>query len=142
MSEETRYQILDHTADVRVRVHGSALERLFENAAWALFDVIVDGLEGLVPTEEEPVSLGGADASSLLVDWMNDLLYRFDARGQIHAWPLVSSVNDSSLAATARFRSIDWSRDRFHTEVKSVTYHGLHLERRGDLWVAEVVFDL
>ena len=76
------------------------------------------------------------------VDWLNDRLFRFDAREEIHAWTTVERVEDGRLVAASGFRKVDWERDRFHAEIKSATYHGLRLERQGDLWVAEVIFDL
>jgi SHS2 domain-containing protein len=140
--DEDRYEILDHTADVRVRIVGPTLERLFENAAWALFDTIVENLGSLTPAKEASIVLEASDDPTLLVDWMNELLYRFDARGEIHAWPKVRTVRGGELDANSAFRLVDWQHDRFHTEVKSVTYHGLALARDGGIWSADVVFDL
>jgi SHS2 domain-containing protein len=139
---DRRYEVLDHTADVQVRIFGRTLEELFANAAWALFDTIVENLDALAPTTERSLTLRANDDATLLVDWMNELLYRFDAHGEIHAWPAVAFVRAGLMEARASYRPVDWSRDRFHTEVKSVTYHGLALTGDGKVWSAEVVFDL
>ena len=48
-----KYETIDHTADLGIRVLGRNRRELFVNAAYALFDLITD-LEKL----EEKVSLG------------------------------------------------------------------------------------
>ena len=138
----TRFEYLDHTADIGMRVFGESLEQLFQNANLGLLSYIVEGLDELRPTASERVELIARDDAELLIDWLNDRLYRFDAHEQIHAWATLEQVGEGRLLANSGYRLIDWERDTFRGEVKSATYHGLRLEREADLWVAEVVFDL
>ena len=37
-----RYELIDHTADIGMRVFGTTLAELFENAGVALFELIAD----------------------------------------------------------------------------------------------------
>ena len=136
------FELFDHTADVGLRVSGGSLPVLFANAAHGLMTFMVMDLDSLRPEGVEAVALSSESTDDLLVDWLNDRLYRFDALEEIHAWAELETVEEGRLAGRSRFVRIDWDRHRFHTEVKSITYHGLRLERKGDLWLAEVIFDL
>jgi SHS2 domain-containing protein len=137
-----RFEIIEHTADTGLRVFGSTLEALFENAGLGLMTALVQDLDTMTPTSSTEVTLEAPDDADLLVDWLNDRLFRFDAREEIHAWATVERVEDGRLVASSGYRKVDWEQDQFHAEIKSATYHGLRLERQGDLWVAEVIFDL
>ena len=137
-----RFELIDHTADTGLRIFGPTIEALFENAGLGLLTTIVQDLDTMTPTSTVAVELEASDDADLLVDWLNDRLFRFDAREEIHAWSTVERVKSGKLAATSGYRKVDWDRDRFHAEIKSATYHGLSLERKGELWVAEVIFDL
>jgi len=137
-----RFELIEHTADTGLRVFGSSIETLFENAGLGLLSTLVQDLDAMTPSSTVAVELEAPDDADLLVDWLNDRLFRFDAREEIHAWATVERVRDGKLRATSGYRKVDWERDRFHAEIKSATYHGLRLERQGELWVAEVIFDL
>jgi SHS2 domain-containing protein len=137
-----RFETFEHTADVGLRVFGETLERLFENAAYGLCSMLVRDLDSVTPTAEVPVELESLNNDDLLVEWLNDRLYRFDAFDEIHAWPRLERVAEGRLRGGSGFTPIDWQRHNFHAEIKSATYHGFRLERRGDIWVAEVILDL
>src|SRR4029077_19837735 len=72
------YETFEHTADLGLRVRASDLDRLFGEAAEALFSTIVDDLETVRPAQKIDVNLHGDDLGYLLFDWLNELLYRFD----------------------------------------------------------------
>ncbi len=72
-----KYRQLSHTADLGWRIRGATLEELFENAAAALVSTMVDR-RTLRRTETREITLESADRESLLVDWLNHLLYLFD----------------------------------------------------------------
>ena len=50
-----RYEEVEHTADVRLKVYGADEKELFANAAFALFDMLVD-LSGVQEKIREEVS--------------------------------------------------------------------------------------
>jgi SHS2 domain-containing protein len=37
-----RYQLIEHTGDIGIQVFGASVEELFENAGFALFDIMTD----------------------------------------------------------------------------------------------------
>ncbi|MCK4843903.1 MAG: archease, partial [Dehalococcoidia bacterium] len=72
------FEIIDHVADVGIVAYGTDVEELFSNAALALFSLITEpeSIEEKLHLDLE-VSSEGRDR--LLVEWLNELIYLFDA---------------------------------------------------------------
>jgi SHS2 domain-containing protein len=133
--------VLEHTADTGIIVSAPSLEELFARAAWGMFTVLTD-VGTVRPEQEWTVSVTAADPASLLVRWLSELNYLHVTRHDLYCEFAVTRLDDRSLTATVRGEPIDLTRHLVHTEIKAVTYHALRLERSGDLWRAEVLFDL
>jgi len=71
------YEILQHTADVRLRVTASSLEELFADALRGLMEVMGApvGAHSVRPETEE-IELDSVDLTALLVDFLNEALVR------------------------------------------------------------------
>jgi len=136
------YETIDHDADTGLRIVAPTRAELFTLAARGLFDALVADLDTLAPTRTAAIALEAPTDGELLVDYLNELLFRFDAEHQIHAWPRVDTAGEGQLRAASGYLPIDWGRHRFHAEIKSATYHDLRFERRDGDWVAQVIFDL
>jgi SHS2 domain-containing protein len=135
------YRFLDHTADLRIEVEGGTLEELFREAAAALFDVIV-GLDSVEVREFREVRASGEDTKELLVDWLRELLYRFDGEGMVFSRFEITDFSGTGMRARCGGEPFDRRRHRIRHEIKAVTYHGLEIvERKGTLSVS-VVFDI
>ena len=68
------YEVLDHTADLGIKVTGATLSDLYVNAGLALFDLITSINEN-IDEEELTISVSGEDEADLLVNWLRELLY-------------------------------------------------------------------
>lgn len=141
MTDSPPFEFLEHTADVRVRVWGQTLPRLFENAARAMFSVIAE-MRNVRPAAETAVEVRGEDPVSLLVNWLAELLYRFGAEQALFCEFEVERLTDESLSARVRGETVDFDRHELLTEVKGVTYHEAKIEKQGDCWMAELLFDV
>ena len=69
--------MLDHAADVMVRCTGENLEECFENAAYAMFDQIVDASK-IDGTIERTVSVSADDDEERLYSFLSELLFIMD----------------------------------------------------------------
>ena len=136
-----RYVQFPHTADIGVRVFGKSLKELFENAAFAMFDIIAD-LEGLSGDTVEVISLTSANPEELLVAWLDELLYDFYTKQVIFYKFEVSELTDGKLRATAFGRPIAANRNRLKTEIKAATYHNLAIKKSPEGYSVEVIFDV
>ena len=79
---ERQFRVLEHTADIGFEAFGGSPEEVFANAARALEDLMVP-LEAIEPRESATILAEGRDRESLLVNWLNELLYRFDTEGRL-----------------------------------------------------------
>lgn len=135
------YEMLDHTADIRIRVRANDLPALFENAGYALFDLITD-INSVQPATRHRLSIRGSDLEELMVSWLGELLYRFEVHGVLLRTFSVHSLNDQALTAEAHGEAYDPRRHKLKTDIKAVTYHQLEITRAGDEWQAAIVFDI
>lgn len=136
-----RYEQFSHTADIGVRVFGKDLGELFENAAFAMFDVIAD-LEGLRGDTEQSFTLTAPDREALLVAWLDELLYYFYTRQLIFCRFEVVRVSDTALEAKAWARPVGANRNRLKTEIKAATYADLAIKESAGGLSVEIIFDI
>ncbi|MFH1189825.1 MAG: archease [Candidatus Omnitrophota bacterium] len=136
-----RYEQFPHTADIGVRVHGKDLKELFENAAFAMFDIIAD-LENLSGDTVETFELEAPDTEALLVAWLDELLYNFYTKQLIFFKFRVEELTKTRLKATATGRPVGANRNRLKTEIKAATYGGLKIRSSGKGYEVEIIFDV
>ncbi len=135
------YKIINHTADVGIRVQGKTLPLLFERSAYALFDIMVN-LRDVKKETEETILIEGFDLPELLVSWLNHFLFLRETRSFLFRKFRVHEFHDTSLRATAWGERFDPERHEFYREIKAATYHNLLLRERRGLWQAEIILDI
>lgn len=136
------YEVIDHTADIGIRVAGSSLNELFANAAEAMFDVMVASRPDLIANINVPVDVEAAAPDELLVKWLQELLYVFDTRHLVLSNFYIDEITDKTLSGTAKGMKFDKLRHEMKRQIKAVTYHKLTLEKKADTWHAQVIFDI
>lgn len=136
-----RYEQFPHTADIGVRVYGKDLKELFENAAFAMFDIIAD-LEGLKGGSTQEFSLSAENTEELLVAWLDELLYNFYTKNTLFYEFDVAEVSPPRLRAKALGRPVGANRNRLKTEIKAATYHNLNVKKAKDGYSVEIIFDV
>lgn len=135
------FEILEHTADIGVRAYGSTLAEAFEQAARGMLSIMVEPAT-VRAVEEERIEVTGADAVDLLVTWLMEILYRFDARRRVFADVHVDETGEWRLAGRLAGEPLDRQRHELRTEVKAVTYHHAQVEKTDGGWVVQVIFDI
>jgi SHS2 domain-containing protein len=139
-----KYEYLYHIADAKFRAFGPTLEVAFENAALALFNVMID-TSRLKALEERKIEKTSSDIKMLLVEWLSELLYLFEVDGIIFSEFRIDKIKkkgeDFSLKGKASGVPIDLLYHKFDTQVKAVTFHELEVEQdnKGGFWVQVVV---
>lgn len=136
-----RYEQFPHTADIGVRVFGRDLKELFENAAFAMFDIIAD-LESISGDLLETFSLEADNNEELLVTWLDELLYTFYIKNLIFFKFEVTEIAGNHLKATAYGRPIGANRNRLKTEIKAATYSDLKIRKTDAGYEVEIIFDV
>ena len=136
-----RYEQFSHTADIGVRVFGRTLKELFENAAFAMFDIIAD-LEGLKGEILQDIELTAPNSEELLISWLDELLYNFYTKGIIFYKFEVKELSQDLLKAQAAGRAVSDNRNRLKTEIKAATYYNLKIRKFDDYYQVDIVFDV
>ncbi len=131
------------TADAAFEAEGGTLEELFNDAAIAMFEIMVD-TGSVSPRITRTVDLVNEDIDGLLFDWLSELVYLKDAERIVFSGFNVKIKKNGSyeLKAVATGENIDRKKHRLRSDVKAVTYHMFEVKKTGDLWSARVVLDL
>ncbi len=136
-----RYEQFPHTADIGVRIYGKDLKELFENAAFAMFDIIAD-LEGLEVEVKEEIECQAENQEELLIAWLDELLYNFYTKQIIFFKFDIKELTNTKIRAKALGRLVGSNRNRLKTEIKAATYHNLKIEKTAEGHKVEIVFDV
>jgi len=137
---EKDFDIVNHTADVGIVAYGADISQAFVNAARALFSLIteLDDVEEVLYRDTE---LTASDEESLLVEWLNELIYLFDAEGIIFKRFDITKLNPTRLKARSYGEKVDSSKHKLKTGVKAATYHMLKVDKDNGCKV-QVLFDI
>lgn len=135
------YEILEHPADIGFRVTAPTIARLFEGAAGAMLSIAGEPAN-TSPAGEYPFEASGSDVESLLVNWLNELLYWMDGKRIAVSRVRVKTIDSQHAFAVALGEPHDRARHPTRIIVKAVTYHQLKVERTKDGWCAEVYLDI
>jgi SHS2 domain-containing protein len=136
-----RYEQFPHTADIGVRVFGATPKELFENAAFAMFDLMAD-LEGITGGIVHEFDLKAATSEELMVSWLDELLYISCTKEIIFYRFEILELTDKYLKAKAFGRSFAANRNRLKTEIKAATYSGLSISKTDGGYSVEIIFDV
>ena len=136
-----RFELVDHTGDLGVRVFGESLSQLFEQAAHALTFILTEP-ETIHLKETRKIQLEAKTDEELLITWLNELVYLFETKGLLFKTYDVLSVHAHHLEALAQGESYVEGRHPIKTTVKAATYHQLKIENHQGVWTAQVIFDL
>ena len=135
------FEILEHTADIGIRAFGSTLPELFENAALAVESIAFD-LSGVEPRIACLVSATGDDRTSLFVNWLNEVIYQFDALQIAIARLHWLRFTDTAISARGWGEARDPRRHAPRMVVKAATYHQVSIRQVRGRWIAEVYLDI
>jgi len=135
------FRILEHTADIGFEAFGPTRKEVFANAACALMNLMVD-LESIAPRYKLPLRVEASDMPSLLVNWLSEIVYLFDAEGWLFRDFELNEFTEHSLAAIGRGEKFDRRRHQVKLLVKAVTYHQLDLRETAEGWRAQVYVDI
>lgn len=130
-------------ADCAVEIVGDDLDDLFNTAALALADIMVDPTT-IRMVSERRVVLTASSLDLLLYDWLSELIYLKDAEQLVFvgASARVSTGPPWQLAARLVGGPIDRATTALRADPKAVTFHQFELEPCGQGWRARVVIDI
>lgn len=136
------YETFEHTADVGIRGIGRTLEQAYEEAAKAMFSVMVD-IKAVKPVKgiKLIIQVGGLDNTGLFIEWLNRLLAEKDMTGMMFSKFKVK-ITDDKLVGTVWGESFDPKKHKAEVEVKAATYSQLKVEKKKNKWIAQCIVDV
>ncbi len=139
------HRFLSHTADLRLEVTAPSLEELFAEALVGFTEAMTE-VESVSAETSWAVETEAADLGGLLVAWLEELLFHYDARGLLPLRAELGVVGEEGsyrLDATVHGEAYDPERHEIKVLLKAITYHGLVVEQgESGEWRAEVIFDI
>ncbi|MFN3739663.1 MAG: archease [Thermodesulfovibrionales bacterium] len=147
------FEIIDVSGDVGIRAGGRDLEEIFKNAAKGLYSLITN-IDDVRPEISHRIEIKAHEPDSLIVRFLNELIFLFDAYGFIgNRIDIESSLKGIShlhevqykelwLKAEIKGEDFDPLRHERKLLVKAATYHNLRFYKEDDLWKVEIIFDI
>ncbi|MDH4068207.1 MAG: archease [Dehalococcoidia bacterium] len=135
------FEIVDHTADVGIVAYGTDIEELFCNAALALFSLITEP-ESIQEKSHLNLRVSSDERDSLLVEWLNELIYFFDAKHILFNRFDIERLTENELKATCHGEGFDPMKHKIKRGVKAATYHMLSIDKNNAGYKAHIILDI
>lgn len=139
------YHLLETVAvaDCALAIEATSVADLFETAARALAELMVDPAT-VDPSLARAVVLEAPSLDLLLFDWLGELIFLKDSERVV----ITRVAADVDVGSPCRLRAqcvggiIDRGRTTLRADAKAVTFHEFALEPRGTGWHARLVIDI
>jgi SHS2 domain-containing protein len=139
--EQQRYRYIEHPSDVGFEAYGATLEELFANAAIAMVSFMTD-VEAFEPVEERAVNVKAEDLYSLMFDWLDELLFLFEADSLVmNEFEITVDPVEFSVVGVCRGGIFDPEKHEAGIIIKAVTYNMMEV-KKNERWHARVVLDV
>ena len=135
------YEILPHTADLRLRVFSETLEGMFEAALEGMNKIITgDSYErNSALNTDEVVEIFSIDESMLLIDFLSEVLTLTQKNKRIYKVREIAELGSTHLKIALTGAKIDG----FDEDIKAVTYTEAKIVKNAEgIFETIIVFDI
>jgi SHS2 domain-containing protein len=134
------YEILEHTADIGIKITGNSLTEIFWKAIHATADLLSGGIE-IQPVIERGFSAEEENMETALVSVLEEIIYFFEKELFL---PSVCSVNieNDQYQINLKGNIVSAEDIKNGTEIKAVTYHQLEIKEVDGQYQATIIFDI
>jgi len=133
------FEILEHKADLKIRVFGKTKEELFENAMIGMFESAKYESTKQPITKQITTKIKSVDLPSLLVDFLSEVLYLVETEKLVFEKAEFKKFTENEIEAILFGRPLK----RMGVHIKGVTYHDLDIHReKNGTWQATILFDI
>lgn len=138
MAARASHSFEEHRGELEIRVDAPSLPALFAEAGRAVAQVM-QGTPLEPPSAwSDDVVLEAGDREALLVEWLNELVFRSETAKVLYTDLDITHLSDRKLVATIRGTRLGQLRN----PVKAATYHGLSIAERLGGFTATVILDV
>lgn len=146
---DKEYELVPHTADLKIFAYGVTMQELFRNALKGMFASIKPQSNSITYKDDKPVIkhfnvehhvvVHSLDQKTLLIDFLSECLYLSDAHNEAYFDVRFNELSETDVDCTIFGVTITGFEV---VEIKAVTYHDLELELMEGVWRATIVFDI
>ena len=135
------FEILEHPSDLGIEAHGNSMQEVFRNAAHGFMSVVA-GTSKIESRQNRLIELQALDRENLMVRWLTEILYLYDAEKFLTADVKFNTLTDTLIKAHLLGEPYDGSKHELKLDVKAITYHQLKVEDHDGDWIARVFMDI
>ena len=134
-----KFEILEHKADLKIRVFGKTKEELFQNALFGMTESMKPEIKKPEEKTKRRIKIKSLDLPSLLVDFLSEILYLTQVNKEIYREIKFKKFTDTELQGEVIGQKVE----RFGQDIKAVTYYDLNVYQKKDkTWEATILFDI
>jgi len=134
-----KYKILEHKADLKIKVFGKTKKELFENAMVGMFEAAKYEMTKRLATKRLTIKIKSIDLPSLLVDFLSEILYLAETKKLVFEKVEFKKFTENEIEAKLTGNQLK----RMGVHIKGVTYHELDIRQKKDgTWQATILFDI
>ncbi len=142
---QKKFEFIDHTADVGIRVYAKTVEELFVNAALGMYNIICEKFYNILDEKVYTNELKEVDIETLLVSFLNDLLYQtFVNKLLFCKFEIKNLIKEKEFC---QLRYICKGQIYNHVshgtlfELKAATFHNIKIEKFNNEYTTTIIFD-
>ncbi len=132
-----RYKPLDHPSDIGIIAYGRDQREIFENAAYGMFSLMAE-LNQIEPKESFSIKVNGDDFESLLINWLNELIFFEDSKKILLKEFKINKLTKTEIEAQVKGEKINPDKHSLYRPVKAATYNQLQISKNQ----ARIIFDV
>lgn len=132
------YEILPHTADIRIRASGHTLAALFCHALRGLSAVLQPEAFRRPPNVERVVAVTAPDTTQLLIDFLADTLVLTHIHREVYVDAQFEELTTEAVRAVLQGVAMPGLAE----DVKAVTYHGAEVLRTDHGYEVIIIYDI
>ena len=130
-------------ADIAYEAYGENLNELFENAAFAIFEISAN-LKTIDAKEKIEFELENEKIDNLLYDFLSEILFLKDAKYMVFkkVKVLIKENKKYKLRTVLKGDTINPQKQQLENDIKAVTMHMFEVKKEKNTWKATVVVDI
>ena len=134
-----KYEILEHKADLKIRVFGKDKLGLFSNALLGMSESMKAEVKKPEEKIKRRIKVRSGDLATLLVDFLSEALYLSQVQKEVFSDIIFKKLTNKELEGELIGQKVA----RLGEDIKAVTYHELEVKQNKDgSWQATILFDI
>lgn len=132
-----KFEVLEHTADLKIKAFGGTKEELFLNSLLAMEKNMKPETKN--EKAEREIKINSLDLPTLLVDFLNQVLYLNQVHKEVYFKIKFSEFTDKKIEGKFFGKKVE----SFGEDIKAVTHHDLDIHQTEDgSWETTILFDI